>query len=201
MSPRGSSSRGGWTRRRCWPSRARRPSARSPTFTLGYDDPSFSEWEYAREAARYYGTEHREILRPARHAREMIEQTVWRLDEPMTDLSAVPLYLLCREARRDVTVCMSGEGGDEVFIGYDRLRRLEGRPTLLSAAARDPPRGDRAPRHATPRSGAEEGPARGPASLRRGRAARARPGFTRPGDYFGSGMPSSARLFRETVLR
>jgi asparagine synthase (glutamine-hydrolysing) len=39
----------------------------------------------------------------------------------MTDLSAVPLFLLCREARRDVTVCMSGEGGDEVFIGYDRF--------------------------------------------------------------------------------
>ena len=39
----------------------------------------------------------------------------------MTDLSAVPLFLLCREARRDVTVCMSGVGGDEVFIGYDRF--------------------------------------------------------------------------------
>jgi asparagine synthase (glutamine-hydrolysing) len=91
-----------------------------PTFTLGYDDPSFSEWEYAREAARYYGTEHREIkvapLTPA-----VIEETVWHLDEPMTDLSAVPLFLLCREARRDVTVCLSGEGGDEVFIGYDRF--------------------------------------------------------------------------------
>jgi asparagine synthase (glutamine-hydrolysing) len=46
---------------------------------------------------------------------------VWHLDEPMTDLSAVPLFLLCREARRDVTVCLSGEGGDEVFIGYDRF--------------------------------------------------------------------------------
>jgi asparagine synthase (glutamine-hydrolysing) len=91
-----------------------------PTFTLGYDDPSFSEWEYAREAARYYGTEHREIkvapLTPA-----VIEEAVWHLDEPMTDLSAMPLFLLCREARRDVTVCLSGEGGDEVFIGYDRF--------------------------------------------------------------------------------
>ena len=91
-----------------------------PTFTLGYDDPSFSEWEYAREAARHYGTEHREIkispLTPA-----LIEEAVWHLDEPMTDLSAMPLFLLCREARRDVTVCLSGEGGDEVFIGYDRF--------------------------------------------------------------------------------
>ena len=91
-----------------------------PTFTLGYDDPSFSEWEYAREAARYYGTEHREI-RVAPVTPEIIEQVVWHLDEPMTDLSSVPLYLLCREARRDVTVCLSGEGGDEVFVGYDRF--------------------------------------------------------------------------------
>ena len=91
-----------------------------PTFTLGYDDPSFSEWEYAREAARYYGTEHREIKIPP-ITPATIEEAVWHLDEPMTDLSAVPLYLLCREARRDVTVCLSGEGGDEVFVGYDRF--------------------------------------------------------------------------------
>ena len=91
-----------------------------PTFTLGYDDPTFSEWEYAREAARYYGTEHREI-RLAPVTPDVIEQAVWHLDEPMTDLSSVPLFLLCREARRDVTVCLSGEGGDEVFVGYDRF--------------------------------------------------------------------------------
>ncbi len=91
-----------------------------PTFTPGYDDPSFSGWEYAREAARYYRTEHREI-RVASVTPELIEETVWHLDEPMTDLSSLPLYLLCREARRDVTVCLSGEGGDEVFIGYDRF--------------------------------------------------------------------------------
>src|SRR5262245_29534851 len=91
-----------------------------PTFTLGYDDPTFSEWEYAREAARHYGTEHREIkVSPVTPA--LIEEAVWHLDEPMTDLSAMPLFLLCREARRDVTVCLSGEGGDEVFIGYDRF--------------------------------------------------------------------------------
>ncbi len=95
-------------------------SAPLPTFTLGYEDPTFSEWEYAREAARYYGTEHREI-KVAPITPTLIEEAVWHLDEPMTDLSSLPLYLLCREARRDVTVCLSGEGGDEVFIGYDRF--------------------------------------------------------------------------------
>jgi len=91
-----------------------------PTFTIGYQDPSFSEWGYARLAARYYGTEHREIpIEPITPA--LLEEAVWHLDEPMTDLSALPLYLLCREARREVTVCLSGEGGDEVFVGYDRF--------------------------------------------------------------------------------
>jgi asparagine synthase (glutamine-hydrolysing) len=96
-----------------------------PTFTLGYDDPTFSEWEYAREAARYYGTEHREIRVPP-VTPDVIEQTVWHLDEPMTDLSAVPLFLLCREARRDVTVCMSGRAGtrsSSATTGSSRRRR------------------------------------------------------------------------------
>lgn len=90
-----------------------------PTFTLGYEDDSFSEWGYARYAADYYGTRHREIpIRPI--TPELIEECVWHLDEPMTDLSAMPLHILCKAAREDVVVCLSGEGGDEVFVGYDR---------------------------------------------------------------------------------
>ena len=144
-----------------------------PTFTLGYDDPSFSEWEYAREAARYYGTEHREIRVPP-VTPDVIEQTVWHLDEPMTDLSAVPLFLLCREARRDVTVCMSGRGRRR---GLHRLRpvhRVEGGPPLPDAAARPPARGHRAPGHPAARSGAEEGAGRRPAPVHRGRPSRPR---------------------------
>jgi asparagine synthase (glutamine-hydrolysing) len=108
-----------------------------PTFTLGYEDPTFSEWEYAREAARYFGTEHHEIT-VAPITPELIEQAVWHLDEPMTDLSSLPLFLLCREARRDVTVCLSGEGGDEVFIGYDRFKaaKADRLYRLLPAALR-----------------------------------------------------------------
>ena len=51
-----------------------------------------------------------------------LEEAVWHLDEPMTDLSAIPLYLVCREAKKYVTVCLSGEGGDEIFAGYDRFK-------------------------------------------------------------------------------
>ena len=91
-----------------------------PTFTIGYADESFSEWEYARHAAKHFGTEHHEILiEPVTPA--LIEWAVWHLDEPMTDLSTLPLSILCREAKRHATVCLSGEGGDEVFVGYDRF--------------------------------------------------------------------------------
>ncbi len=93
---------------------------RLPTFTIGYADESFSEWEHARRAARHYGTDHHEIVvEPI--TPEVIETAVWHLDEPMTDLSSIPFQLLCREARAHATVCLSGEGGDEVFVGYDRF--------------------------------------------------------------------------------
>jgi asparagine synthase (glutamine-hydrolysing) len=91
-----------------------------PTFTIGYRDPGFSEWDHARRAARYYGTDHHEIVMDP-VAPADIEQTVWHFDEPMTDLSAIPFYVLSRQARTHVTVCLSGEGGDEVFAGYDRF--------------------------------------------------------------------------------
>ena len=91
-----------------------------PTFTIGYADETFSEWEYARRAATHYGTEHHEIvIDPI--TPEAIEHAVWHLDEPMTDLSSLPFHVLSRNARKDVTVCLSGEGGDEVFVGYDRF--------------------------------------------------------------------------------
>ena len=93
---------------------------RLPTFTIGYADESFSEWEHARRAARHYGTDHHEIvIEPI--TPELIEAAVWHLDEPMTDLSSIPFHLLCRRARAHATVCLSGEGGDEVFVGYDRF--------------------------------------------------------------------------------
>jgi asparagine synthase (glutamine-hydrolysing) len=91
-----------------------------PTFTIGYRDASFSEWEYARRVARHYGADHHEIvIEPI--TPELIEHAVWHLDEPMTDLSSIPFGVLSAAARRDVTVCLSGEGGDEVFVGYDRF--------------------------------------------------------------------------------
>ncbi len=91
------------------------------TFTIGYEDKSFSELDYAQIVADYCQTDHQvlmlDTLKP-----DYVEKTLWHLDEPMTDLSTVPLYLLCQQAREHVTVCLSGEGADESFAGYDRFK-------------------------------------------------------------------------------
>jgi asparagine synthase (glutamine-hydrolysing) len=91
------------------------------TFSLGYDDPSYSELPHARAVSRAFGTEHHElVIEPI--SPELIETAAWHLDEPMTDLSTIPFYLIARKARERVTVCLSGEGGDEVLVGYDRFK-------------------------------------------------------------------------------
>lgn len=71
--------------------------------------------------AKKFKTQHRElIIDPI--TPNLIEDVVWYLDEPMTDLSTIPLYLICKKAREYVTVCLSGDGGDEVLVGYDRFK-------------------------------------------------------------------------------
>ncbi len=96
-------------------------SGQFKTFTIGYEDKTFSELDYAAQVAEYFDTEH-QVLMLDDIRTEHVEKTLWHLDEPMTDLSTVPLYLLCKQAREHVTVCLSGEGADESFAGYDRFK-------------------------------------------------------------------------------
>ncbi|MFH1033869.1 MAG: asparagine synthase (glutamine-hydrolyzing) [Pseudomonadota bacterium] len=114
------------------------------TFSIGYPDKSFSELEYANDMAAHYQTDHT-VLMIEGLTMEDLEAAVYHLDEPMTDLSAIPLMLICRKAREKVTVVLSGEGGDEVFCGYDRflaskaagyIEGLPGIKPLLGALAR-----------------------------------------------------------------
>ena len=92
-----------------------------PTFALGYREASFSEFDYARKVAAHFHTRHHELLvRPVDTA--AIERSVWHLDEPTTDPSNLPFMLICEEARRQVKVALSGDGGDELLMGYDRFR-------------------------------------------------------------------------------
>lgn len=91
------------------------------TFTIGYHDKTFSELDYAAIVARHCETDH-QVLMLDDIKPEYVEETLYHLDEPMTDLSTVPLYLLCKQAREQVTVCLSGEGADESYAGYDRFK-------------------------------------------------------------------------------
>jgi asparagine synthase (glutamine-hydrolysing) len=91
------------------------------TFALGYREASFSEFEHARKVADHFQTQHWELLIKPVDERA-IERAVWHLDEPTTDPSNLPFMLICEEARRFVKVALSGDGGDELLMGYDRFR-------------------------------------------------------------------------------
>ena len=91
------------------------------TFTIGFEDEEgYDERPYAKAVAARYRTEHTEfVVRP--DAVELIERLVWHHDQPFGDSSAVPTYLLSELTRGHVTVALSGDGGDEVFAGYERF--------------------------------------------------------------------------------
>jgi asparagine synthase (glutamine-hydrolysing) len=91
------------------------------TFTIGFDDhEGFDERPFARTVARRFGTDHHEeVLRP--EAVELVERLVWHHDQPFGDSSAIPTYLLSEVTRKEVTVALSGDGGDELFAGYERF--------------------------------------------------------------------------------
>jgi asparagine synthase (glutamine-hydrolysing) len=91
------------------------------TFTIGFDDrDGFDERPYAQAVADRFGTEHHaEIAHP--EAVELVERLVHHHDQPFGDSSAVPTFLLNEVARKNVTVALSGDGGDELFAGYERF--------------------------------------------------------------------------------
>ncbi len=92
-----------------------------PTFTIGFEDrDGFDERSYARIVATRYGTDHHEEV-VAPDAVDLVERLVWHHDQPFGDSSAVPTYLLAEMTGRGVTVALSGDGGDELFAGYERF--------------------------------------------------------------------------------
>jgi asparagine synthase (glutamine-hydrolysing) len=94
------------------------------TFTIGFSEPSFDESGYAREMAQWLGTDHREERLDLDAAIRVLPEIFDLLDEPQGDASLLPTWLLCRFARRHVTVALGGDGGDELFAGYDPFRAL-----------------------------------------------------------------------------
>jgi asparagine synthase (glutamine-hydrolysing) len=93
------------------------------TFTIGFKEREFSELEYARELARKFGCEHHEqIVNP--ESIDLLPRLVKVHDEPFADTSAIPTYYVSKMAREHVTVALSGDGGDELFAGYDSYLSL-----------------------------------------------------------------------------
>lgn len=87
-------------------------------FSIGFDDPSYSEVEWARRVAAHLGVEHRvETIRP--RVVELFDHLMRYMDDPIGDFSIFPTYLVSRHARGEVTVALSGDGGDELFGGYE----------------------------------------------------------------------------------
>jgi asparagine synthase (glutamine-hydrolysing) len=91
------------------------------TFSVGYDGTAHDERRYARIVADYFGTRHEELVVSASDAGRLLERLGGLLDEPLADMSFVPLHLLSCTARQSVTVALTGDGGDELFAGYPSM--------------------------------------------------------------------------------
>ncbi|MGH9800783.1 MAG: asparagine synthase (glutamine-hydrolyzing), partial [Blastocatellia bacterium] len=96
------------------------------TFSIGFSEASFDELKYARLTAERYKTDHHEfVVTP--DVCQLVEEIVWHHDEPFADASSIPTYAVSKLAREHVTVVLSGDGGDELFAGYERYPVHQGR--------------------------------------------------------------------------
>lgn len=112
------------------------------TYTIGFDATEHDESGQAAAVAAHLGTNHTALQVSGREARELVPSIPDLLDEPLADPSAIPTYFVCKLARQQVTVALTGDGGDEVFAGYNRyldgariIRALGHAPAPLRLAA------------------------------------------------------------------
>lgn len=100
------------------------PMVKEPirTFAVGFHDPEADELAFARLAARAVGAEHREVVVTPGEFLQALPRLIWHEDEPIAFPSSVPLYFVSRLAQEHVKVVLTGEGADELFLGYNRYR-------------------------------------------------------------------------------
>jgi asparagine synthase (glutamine-hydrolysing) len=103
---------------------AKASAAPIETFTIGFEEPSFDESSHARLVAEYFHTHHHERVLDKSAGFSLIPEVLGRLSEPLGDASIIPTYMVSAFTRQHVTVALSGDGGDELFGGYDPFKAL-----------------------------------------------------------------------------
>lgn len=108
-------------------------STKLKTFTIGVADIGLNEAPFAKEIAKHLGTDHHEYECTEKDALELINELPYYYDEPFADSSAIPTTLVCKMAKKQVTVALSADGGDEIFAGYNRYDYMMKHGKLLNA--------------------------------------------------------------------